>query len=326
MLGEDDQRRLGVIADWKDGPHHLTYRQTERTFGLVAGALAGRPAACPRSRCRRSATACWRHPFPASSKTPAPRTGRRLDGPGVLLPAPAREGRPLRRPRGVLGTPQEQPAARRERAVLRLLLLRRHHDARRARARRPRVRPPRHGIVLPARPGPRVPARADLAARPGDPARRSALRLRLRAPRRRAWALPARAAGAQLVQDLHPHDRGPKGTHHGAIIANGNLYCPKTPRTLTELGPLARTATREQAADWERSTAELARYKLGRITRDDPDGYHRVQCPAAMGKIRCPLRPQSMTLDRPARDPHPARAPPGLLHPADPHRPARGQR
>jgi hypothetical protein len=23
-----------------------------------------------------------------------------------------------------------------------------------------------------------------------------------------------------------PHDRGPKGTHHGAVIANGNLYCP----------------------------------------------------------------------------------------------------
>ncbi len=39
-------------------------------------------------------------------------------------------------------------------------------------------------------------------------------------------------------------------------------------------------------------------YKLGRLTADDPDGYHRVQCPAAMGKIRCPLRPASMTLDR----------------------------
>ena len=36
-LPEDDQRRLGVIADWKHGPHLLTYRQTERTFGLVAG-------------------------------------------------------------------------------------------------------------------------------------------------------------------------------------------------------------------------------------------------------------------------------------------------
>ena len=113
-----------------------------------------------------------------------------------------------------------------------------------------------------------------------------------------AWALPLRAVGAQLVQDLHPHDRGPKGTHDGAIIANGNLYCPATPRTLTELGPLARDATPEQAAAHDAKTAELARHKLGRLTRDDDDGYHRVACPAAMGKIRCPLRPPSMTLDR----------------------------
>ena len=113
-----------------------------------------------------------------------------------------------------------------------------------------------------------------------------------------AWALPLRDAGAQLVQDLHPHDRGPRGTHHGAIIANGNLYCPKTPHTLLELGPLAPGAAKEQTADHDRKTAELARYKLGRITRDDADGYHRVQCPAAMGKIRCPLRPASMRLDR----------------------------
>ena len=39
-LGEDDQRRLGVIADWKHGPHRLTCRQTERTFNLVAMALS----------------------------------------------------------------------------------------------------------------------------------------------------------------------------------------------------------------------------------------------------------------------------------------------
>jgi hypothetical protein len=38
-LGEDDQRRLGVLADWKHGPHRLTCRQTERIFGLVADAL-----------------------------------------------------------------------------------------------------------------------------------------------------------------------------------------------------------------------------------------------------------------------------------------------
>ena len=139
-----------------------------------------------------------------------------------------------------------------------------------------------------------------------------------------AWALPLRAAGAQLVQDLHPHDRGPKGTHQGAIISNGNLYCPQTPRPLLGLGPLARTATREQAADHDRKTAELARYKLGRLTADDQDGYHRVQCPAATGKIRCPLRPASMTLDRDRPEIlRPAGAPPGLLRAADHHRPAR---
>jgi hypothetical protein len=38
-LPADDQRRPGVIADWKHGPHLLTYRQTERTSGLIAGAL-----------------------------------------------------------------------------------------------------------------------------------------------------------------------------------------------------------------------------------------------------------------------------------------------
>ncbi len=51
----------------------------------------------------------------------------------------------------------------------------------------------------------------------------------------------------------------------------------------------------------DRRCAELARYKLGRISADDADGYHRAMCPASMGKLRCPLRPDSMTLahDRP---------------------------
>src|SRR6185437_9261620 len=113
-----------------------------------------------------------------------------------------------------------------------------------------------------------------------------------------AWAIPLRLSGAQLVQDLHPLDRGPRGTHHGAIIANGNLYCPATPRTLLELGPLARGTTPGQAAAHDQQTAETARYKLGNITAGDHDGYHRVMCPAATGKIRCPLRPASMTLSR----------------------------
>ena len=113
-----------------------------------------------------------------------------------------------------------------------------------------------------------------------------------------AWAIPLRTAGAQLIRDLHPHDRGPEGTRHGAVISNGNLCCPCTPRPLLQPGPLARTATSQQTADRERQTAELARYKPGRLTADDADGHHRVQCPAVTGKIRCPLRAASMRLDR----------------------------
>src|SRR5712691_3732558 len=112
-----------------------------------------------------------------------------------------------------------------------------------------------------------------------------------------AWAIPLRQAGAQLIQDLHPADRGPRGTHHGAIIANGNLYCPATPKPLLDFGPLAPAATAEETAAHDQQTAELSRHKLGRISADDADGYHRVMCPAVAGKIRCPHRPDSMKLD-----------------------------
>ena len=79
-----------------------------------------------------------------------------------------------------------------------------------------------------------------------------------------AWAIPLRAAGAQLIQDLHPSDRGPQGTHQGAIIANGSLYCPATPRPLLELAPLPPAATAEDTAAHAQQAAELSRHKLGR--------------------------------------------------------------
>lgn len=110
------------------------------------------------------------------------------------------------------------------------------------------------------------------------------------------FALPLRQLGAQLIMDLHPNDRGPHGTHHGAITANGALYCPATPPSLLALGPLAPAATPEQTAAHDQQCAELHRHKLSPITTRDADGYHRVACPATTGKLRCPLRPASMTL------------------------------
>ncbi|MDQ2763101.1 MAG: hypothetical protein M3Y22_06310 [Pseudomonadota bacterium] len=115
------------------------------------------------------------------------------------------------------------------------------------------------------------------------------------------WARPLRRLGASLVMDLHPKDRGQKGTFEGAICANGQLYCPKTPLALLAIGPLARGARADETAAHDQRCTELARYKLTPVARPDGDGYFRVACPASAGKLRCPLKADSMAL--PARLP-----------------------
>jgi hypothetical protein len=298
-LPEDEQRRLGVIADWKHGPHRLTYRQTERTFGLVTAALGkdapdGLPSRALQAACDGLLEASIPDQFKHASTSlavdwtdldsfsrPPPHGTSDCADPEASWGH--RKNNLLRSQdelfygyylsAGVM-VPEENRGAVPELAR-RAAVSSCRHDPVRAFA-----------PVLTALPGQGIPL-GDILDDSGYAHRDAG-----------AWALPLRQAGAQLIQDLHPHDRGPKGTHEGAIIANGNLYCPCTPRPLTELGPLARTATKEQAADHDRKTSELARYKLGRLTADDEDGYHRVQCPAAMGKVRCPLRPASMLLDR----------------------------
>jgi len=298
-LPEDDQRRLGVLADWKGGPHLLTYRQTERTFGLVADALGkdepdGLPSGPLQGVCDDLLEASVPEEFKDASASLA------VDWTDL-------ESFSRPPPHGTSDCADPEASwGHRKNNLLRsedelywgyylsagIMMREDNGPAVPELARRSTVSSCRHdpvrafAPVLTAMPGQGIPL-GDILDDSGYAHRDAG-----------AWAIPLRQAGAQLVQDLHPHDRGPKGTHDGAIIANGNLYCPCTPRPLLELGPLARTATRDQAAGHDRQTAELARHKLGRITRDDADGYHRVQCPAAMGKIRCPLRPASMRLDR----------------------------
>ena len=298
-LGDDDQRRLGVIADWKHGPHRLTYRQTERTFGLVTDALGkDQPDGLPSGRLQRICDGLLEASVPEEFKNASASLAVDwTDMESFSRPPPARGGQ-CADPEAWWGHRKNNLLRSEDELFygyyLSAGIMTREENgpavpelARRATASSPRHDPVRaFAPVLTALPGQQIPL-GDILDDSGYAHRDAA-----------AWAIPLRAAGAALVQDLHPHDRGPKGTHHGAIIANGNLYCPCTPRTLTELGPLARTATRDQAADHDRETSELARYKLGRLTADDQDGYHRVACPAVMAKIRCPLRPASMTLDR----------------------------
>jgi hypothetical protein len=298
-LPEDDQLRLGVITEWKDGPHLLTYRQVERTFALTAAALAkDAPDGLPSDLLASACDDLLEASIPDEHKNTSTALAVDWTGMETFSRPPPKETSDCADPEASWG--------HRKNNLLRCedelfygyylsaaIMMPEEHGppvpeyARRITLSSCRRDPvPALVPVLTALPAARIPL-GDILADSGYAHRIPA-----------NWAIPLRAAGAQLIQDLHPSDRGPHGTHHGATISNGNLYCPNAPRQLLELGPLARDATREQAAAHDTRTAELARYKLGKITADDPDGYHRVMCPAAMGKIRCPLRPASMTLDR----------------------------
>ena len=298
-LPEGEQRRLGVLADWKGGPHLLTYRQAEYTFGLIARALGkeqpdGLPSPALQAACDDLLEASIPQEFKQASSSLA------VDWTdlGSFSRPPPHGTSDCADPEASWGHRKNNLLHDEDELFFGYYLSAANmvpdeHGppvpelARRMTASSCRHDPvPALAPVLTAMPAAGTPL-GDVLADSG---------YSHRVPQN--WAAPLRAAGAALIQDLHPHDRGPKGTHAGAIISNGNLYCPATPRTLLETGPLARAATREQAAAHDASTAETARYKLGRLTADDPDGYHRVQCPAVTGKIRCPLRPASMTLDR----------------------------
>ena len=298
-LPESEQRRLGVLADWKNGPHLLTCRQAEYTFGLIARALGkDEPDGLPSPELQAACDGLLEASVPEELKNassslavdwtdlesfsrPPPRGTSDCAGPEASWGH--RKNNLLRdedelffgyyHSAAVMTADEQGPPV--PEFARRMTLSSCRHDP-----------VPAFTGVLTAMPEDGIP--------PGDVLADSGYSHRV--PRN--WASPLRAAGAQLVQDLHPGDRGPKGTHAGAVIANGGLYCPRTPRTLLELGPPARTASPAQAAARDAKTAEAARYKLGRLTSDDQDGYHRVQCPAATGKVRCPLRPASMTLDR----------------------------
>jgi hypothetical protein len=336
-LDADQQHRLGIIAQWKTGPHLLTYRQVERTFALVVSKLAKqKPNGSPSEALSQVLDALLEASVqvlgePASSSyavdwtdhetwsRPPPKRDAKRDDP---KPLPVDDDERPADPKQPTPDNNDDEDEKDERCA----------DPEASWGHRRGNHPGQkdeafYGYYLQAattvkdEDGPQVPELARrmlLTSCHDDPPpafvpvleRMTASGIQLsdvladsgyayRVPEN--WAIPVRRLGGQLVQDLHPSDRGPNGTHMGAICSNGRLYCPATPRPLLDTQPLPRAATSEQTAAHDQQCEELARYKLSAITRHDRDGYHRAICPAAQGKARCPLRPESMTLhhDRP---------------------------
>lgn len=113
------------------------------------------------------------------------------------------------------------------------------------------------------------------------------------------WSQAMRSMGYDLVVDLHTGDRGMQGTEQGALVVDGSLFCPKTPAELLALEALRNDTAKKP--ELEAMWAERERFRFSTKGRADEDGYQRYQCPAATGKIRCPLMPDSMarSADRP---------------------------
>jgi len=314
-LGEADQLRLGVIVDRQRGPHRLTYRQLEYTYRLIATSLAkNEPDGAPSETLsavldellEASVTVLGQ---PGSNSYAVDWTD--LETWARPPPKPAADPQPAAT---TTADPQHPPPRERR------------SDPEAAWGHRNTNHPAKseifYGYYLQAlttvkdEHGPEVPElarRIHLASCNHDPPAQIIPVIKrmhhddipicdlladsgysYRQPQ--TFALPLRALGTQLIIDLHPNDRGPNGTHMGAICANGQLYCPATPTTLLALQPLAHSATDQQTDAHDQQTRELARYKLAPITGHDHDGYHRVSCPAAQQKLRCPHRPASMTL------------------------------
>ena len=254
-----DQARLGVTEDWKTGPHQLTYRQVERTFNLMADALAEKqPGGAPPDALARTGDDLLEASIPAGYKDAS--TALAADWTDVeTFSRPPRHGTKecadpeaswghrttnLPGPRGEMffGSCHSAATMVREETgppvpelARRMTLTSCALDPVRALA-AVLARMPANAIRLGDIPGDSGYAHRDAGAR----------------------AIPLRGAGAQLIQDLHPSDRGPKGTHHGAIIANGSLYCPATPKPLLQLGPLPPGAAPDHITAHDRHTAELA--------------------------------------------------------------------
>ena len=296
-LPDADQWRLGVITLWRHGPHTLTYRQVERTYGLVVDALSkSQPDGAPSEALTEVIDALVETSIPAAWKQASTALAVDWTDHESFANPPLSPGGPCADPEAAWGHRRGNHPGQTNELFFgyylsaATMVADEHRPAVPELVRRITLTTCAHDPVAAF-----VPVMQRMAASGvtiGDVLADSGYAHR----RPQHWALPLRRLGARLVVDLHPHDRGPQGTFAGATIFNGNLYCPTTPQVLLTLGPLARNTTDDETTAHDQRCTELARYKLARITTHDGDGYHRVTCPAVTAKLRCPLRTASMTL------------------------------
>lgn len=154
-------------------------------------------------------------------------------------------------------------------------------------------------------------------ARPGQDPAGSAVRL-LAGVRRRGWPagylgvdrgysqclpeqfhLPVRALGYRVVMDYKLTELGRQASSQGAVMVDGNFYCPAMPEDLVAASSDKR-AGRTSDEIYKARIAARAAWRLVRKAGPDQDGYERFACPAQGGHphLACPLRPGAKSVGK----------------------------
>jgi hypothetical protein len=284
-LGAHEHRRLGVIVDWSTGPHLLTYRQTERTFGLVVDALSrDTPDGIPTETLSQVLDALLEASVqvlgePASSSyavdwtdhetwsrpPPKPRAERPDPTPADPEQQTADNHSGDSEDAGRCADPEASWGHRRGNHpgqkdelfygyyLQAATIVKDEHGPQVAElARRMHLAscdhdPPaalvpvlermtRDGITI-----------ADVLADSG---------YAYRIPE--TWALPIRAAGAELIVDLHPNDRGPNGTDHCSTSNHSPAQPPPSKQQRTTSDPASSPDTNSRRSPATTATATTA--------------------------------------------------------------------
>ena len=110
------------------------------------------------------------------------------------------------------------------------------------------------------------------------------------------FALPAKAYGYQPVIDYRLDQLGVQGHVDGAILVEGQLYCPSMPTTLIN-ATIDHRAGRIEPEIWTKRLKARQAYRLRPKGRPDHEGHIRMLCPAAGTRptARCELKTKSMS-------------------------------
>jgi hypothetical protein len=112
------------------------------------------------------------------------------------------------------------------------------------------------------------------------------------------WTRAAWDLGFSPLTDVNSIDLGPKGDHQGALVVDDVLLCPATPPGLRHIArPNPRKPDYErELPEYDRKVAQREDYAMVPHGNRDAAGYQRFMCPAAAGRVSCPLKSESIGL------------------------------